>query len=159
METYLCKVCGHISFDSAPVDCPVCRAAIENFEKNPEAIKSPADTEDLNDMEKEHIPVVSVSKQCPMAHKGDCRDIRVSVGEVAHVMENEHYITFIDFYIDKRYLARISFTYKRLYPAALLHLREDRGRLTVIENCNVHGYWMTEMTLDAGGPESPWETV
>lgn len=155
METYLCRVCRHISFDNAPVDCPVCMSPIETFEKDPEAIKVPSDPDNLDETEKKHVPVVSVSNQCPLTHKGRCIDVRVSVGEIAHVMESEHFITFVDFYIDKRYLARISFTYKRLHPAALLHLNVDGGRLTVVGNCNVHGNWLTEITLNSGGLASP----
>lgn len=150
METYLCRICGHISFDNAPVDCPVCMAAIENFQKVSGGIKKPADPENLSEMDRMHMPVVAVSKQCPLAHKGDCIDVRVSVGDIEHVMESEHFITFLDFYIDKRYLARITFTYKRLHPAALLHLNVDGGKLTVVGSCNVHGNWMTETVLNTG---------
>ena len=27
MKTFVCQVCGHVAFDQAPVDCPVCGAA------------------------------------------------------------------------------------------------------------------------------------
>jgi desulfoferrodoxin-like iron-binding protein len=150
METYLCKVCGHISFDNAPVDCPVCMAPIENFKKDPDVIKKPADPDLLNELEKKHVPVVTVTQTCGLIPGSECIDVKVKIGEIEHVMESEHYINFIDFYIDKRYLARVHLTYKRLHPATTLCLNVDEGKLRIIENCNVHGSWMTEIALDPG---------
>jgi superoxide reductase len=148
METHVCRKCGHIAFDNAPVDCPVCKAAIEHFDNNPEAIKKPLDPDNLNEMEKKHIPVVTLTKECCLIPGSGCVDVQVKVGEIEHVMESEHYINFIDYYIDKRYLARVQLTYKRLHPADALCLNVDGGTLAVIENCNVHGSWMTEVNLN-----------
>jgi desulfoferrodoxin-like iron-binding protein len=150
MDTFVCKVCGHIAFDNAPVECPVCRASIENFDKDTEAIKRPAEPDNLNELEKKHIPYVTVSNECALIPGGVCFEVRVTVGEIEHVMESEHYITFLDFYINKRFLARVQLTYKRLHPAAILHYNVEGGTLTVIENCNVHGNWMTEVSLNKG---------
>ncbi len=147
MNTFVCKTCGYIAFDNAPVDCPVCRSPIENFGKNTDAVKRPLDPQCLNEIEKMHTPVVTVSKTCSLVHGSGCFDVSVKVGEIEHVMESEHYITSIDFYVNKRYIARIRLTYKRLYPAASLHLNVREGTLSVIENCNVHGSWIKEVNL------------
>jgi desulfoferrodoxin-like iron-binding protein len=148
METFICKICSHIAFDNAPVDCPVCNSPIENFDKNPEAINKPEDPDNLNETEKQHIPVVNVSGECALLPGSGCIDIGVTVGETEHVMESEHYITSLDFYVDKRYLARIHMTYKRLHPVVVICLNVEEGILTVVENCNVHGSWMTEVNLN-----------
>ncbi len=145
MKTFVCKVCGHIAFDEAPVRCPVCEAPIENFENNPDAIKRPADPGNLSEGDKKHIPVLVVKKECGLFPGGECTDLHVKVGEIEHVMKTEHFITFIDFYVDKKYIARVSLTPQRLHPAAALHLNVNTGRLIAIENCNVHGSWMTEI--------------
>ncbi len=147
MKTFVCRMCGHIAFDHAPVDCPVCRAPIENFDNNPGAIHMPEDPRNLSEIEKKHIPVITVSSQCQLIPGGGCVDVQVKVGEIEHVMESEHSITFIDFYINQRYQARIQMRYRRLHPAAMLHLSVDTGTLTVVANCNVEGNWMSEVDL------------
>lgn len=147
MKTFVCKICSHVAFDHAPIECPVCRAPIENFENNSEAIKMPEDPENLNEMEKKHIPVITVSKECSLIPGSRCIDVHVKVGKIEHVMESEHFIPFIDFYINKRYLARVNLIFNKLHPAALLHLNVDEGTLAVVENCNVHGRWMAEVNL------------
>jgi desulfoferrodoxin-like iron-binding protein len=148
MKTFICKRCGHIAFDHAPIICPVCNAPIEHYEDNPQALVIPEDSENLHEHEKQHIPVLSVSEECVLSDGKKCIDIHVKVGEVEHVMESEHYITFLDFYLNKRYLARINFTYKRLHPAVSLRMNIDSGGvLTVVEHCTVHGNWMAEVTI------------
>lgn len=147
IKTYVCKVCGHINFDEAPVRCPVCEAPIENFEYKEDAIKRPADINNLSEAEKKHIPLVTIKKECTLISDG-CTDVYVRVGEIEHVMESEHYITFIDFYIDGKYIARLNLTPRYLHPATVLHLNlANKKKLTVIENCNIHGHWMTEVTI------------
>ncbi len=147
MKTFACKVCSHIEFDEAPVKCPVCEAPIENFENNSDAIKKPADPDNLSEGDRKHIPVLVVKKECGLIPGGECIDVQVKVGEIEHVMETEHYITFIDFYIDRKYIARTAFIPHGLHPAAALHLKVNTGTLTAIENCNVHGSWMAEVDL------------
>ncbi len=62
-------------------------------------------------------------------------------------MQAEHYITYIDFYIDKEFISRISLTPGKVNPAGALHLSANSGKLTVIECCNVHGAWISEESL------------
>lgn len=146
MKTFVCRVCGHAAFEQAPVDCPVCKAPIENFDNNPKAIHMPEDPSNLSETEKKHIPMIVISKECRLIG-GECVDVHVKVGEIEHVMESEHSIAFIDFYINQRYQTRVQLRYKRLHPAATLHLRVDTGTLTVVANCNVHGNWMSEVNF------------
>ena len=146
MRTFVCRVCGHVAFEQAPVDCPVCKAPIENFDNNPEAIHMPEDPSNLSETEKKHIPMIVILKECKLIG-GGCIDVHVKVGEIEHVMESEHSIAFIDFYINQRYQARVQLRYKRLHPAVMLHLSADTGTLTVVVNCNVHGNWMSEVNF------------
>ncbi len=147
MRTFVCRVCGHVAFEQAPVDCPVCKAPIENFDNNPKAIHMPEDPSNLSETEKKHIPMIVISKECRLITSGGCVDIHVKVGKIEHVMESEHSIAFIDFYINQRYQARVQLRYKRLHPAVMLHLSADTGTLTVVANCNVHGNWMSEVNF------------
>jgi desulfoferrodoxin-like iron-binding protein len=147
MKTFVCQVCGHIAFDEAPVECPVCGMAIENFENEPDAIKKPSDPDHLTELEKMHVPVIRFRKGCSLAPEVECIDLQIKVGEIIHVMESEHLINFIDLYVNKRYITRISLTHKKLYPAAGFHLMVTEGVITVVAACNVHGHWMARLNL------------
>ena len=148
MKTFVCQVCNHIAFDEAPVDCPVCGYAIENFEKDEEAIKAPADPGNLTEIEKMHMPVVKINKDCSWDHDNDCTSLLIKVGEIEHVMDSEHLIEFIDLYINKKYFSRLTFTAKKIHPAALFHMAADNGTVSVIAYCNTHGSWRTKIKLD-----------
>jgi len=147
MKTYVCQICGYIAFDEAPVECPVCGMPIENFENEPDAIKMPVDPENLNETEKKHIPVIQIRRECGLTPDIPCIDVGIVIGEVMHVMESEHLINFIDLYINKRYVSRVSFSRRVLYPAARFHLNLEEGSITAVASCNVHGYWMSRVNL------------
>ncbi len=152
MKTFVCQACRHITFDEAPVECPVCSASIENFENYSDQMHIPADSSTLTEEEKKHIPVITIGTNCGSAHAEVCTNLSISVGEIPHVMETEHYITFIDIYKDKKFLVRTTFTPRKTFPAAALHLNLNGGRLAVIADCNIHGSWLAKMKL-------PEETV
>ena len=147
MKGYTCKICGFISINgSAPDNCPVCVAPKTAFEAKDDAIKTPKDANNLTDLEKKHIPLITVVKKCGLIPEG-CQDVHVKMGEIQHPMQPEHYITHIDFYIDKEFIARVYLTPEKLNPAAALHLKAGSGKLSVIEACNLHGAWIGETDL------------
>ena len=147
MKTFVCKVCGHVAFNQSPDRCPVCGAPRTSFNEDPAAIKKPANPAALTDGDKKHIPVIVVNRQCGLIPGGSCVDVHAKVGEIEHVMEEKHYIRFLDYYLDLRFVARVEFAPVGCHPAAALHLKASSGKLTVVENCNVHGSWMSEQTL------------
>ncbi len=148
MKGYVCGVCGFISINGgAPDKCPVCGAPKASFKENADAIKTPVDSKNLTDLEKKHIPVIVVIKKCGLIPGGGCTDVHVKMGEIQHPMEASHYITYIDFYIDNEFIARIHMTAEKLNPAGALHLKSSSGKLTVVENCNIHGNWINEVNL------------
>jgi superoxide reductase len=140
MKGFVCGTCGHIAFDSAPENCPVCKSPKSVFAEK-DAIKT---AQDEGSGEK-HVPVIKVVKQCGLIGEG-CTDVHVKVGEVTHPMEAEHFITWIDFYVDKKWVERVMLT-PDLNPAAGAHIKADSGKLTVIELCNLHGHWINEVDL------------
>jgi desulfoferrodoxin (superoxide reductase-like protein) len=148
MKTFICQVCGHIAFEQAPVDCPVCSSAIENFENAPDVIKKPADPDALSETDRIHIPKIVIDKTCTLLHQRECITARVTVGENEHMMESEHFIHFMDFYIDQKYISRVLLTPKHSYPSADLHFHLTMGTLSVIAHCNVHGSWIGTAGLD-----------
>ena len=99
-----------------------------------------------NELEKKHIPVISMVKGCGLVPDG-CQDIHVKMGEIKHPMQPEHYIMHIDFYIDSNFISRVILTPDKLNPAAALHLKAASGKLSVIEFCNLHGAWIKELDL------------
>ena len=146
MKGYVCKVCGFIAINgSAPENCPVCHAPKTSFEEK-DAIKTPADPQNLTEAEKKHIPVITVVKKCGLIPEG-CTDVHVKMGEIQHPMQPEHYIVHIDFYIDNEFISRIILTPDKLNPAGALHLKAKSGKLSVIELCNLHGAWIKEVNL------------
>ena len=147
MKGFVCKNCGFISIDgSAPDKCPVCGSPKSAFSEKEDAIKTPADPANLTELEKKHIPVITVVKKCGLIPEG-CIDVHAKMGEIQHPMLPEHFIGHIDFYIDKKYISRVMLTPEKLNPAAALHLKANSGRITVISSCNIHGNWMKESDI------------
>jgi superoxide reductase len=146
VRVFVCSVCGHIQFGAAPETCPVCHAKQQAFKEQPDAIKQPANPNALTDGDKKHIPKIVVVKKCGLVPEG-CVDVHVRVGEILHVMQPAHWIRYIDFYLDRKYVARVSLTPEKCNAAAGLHLNATSGTVTAIENCNVHGNWMSEVAL------------
>ena len=147
MKGFVCKIWGFISIDGdAPDRCPVCGAPKSSFEEKEDAIKIPKDVNNLTELEKKHIPVITLVKKCGLIPEG-CQDVHVKMGEIQHPMQPEHYINHIDFYIDRDFIARVHLTPEKLNPAAALHLKASSGKLSAIELCNLHGAWIKEIDL------------
>ena len=147
MKILECKGCGHIEFDQAPEKCLVCRGAPSSFVENAAAIKKPADASALTDGDKKHIPQIVVVKECGLIPGGGCTDAHVRVGEIEHVMQPKHFITWLDYYLDRKFISRVWLSPEVCHPAAALHLNVSAGLVTVVENCNVHGNWMNEVSI------------
>lgn len=147
MRVFECSVCGHIEFNEPPEKCLVCGSLKSAFKENPDAIKKPADPAALTDSEKKHIPAITVVKECGLIPDSGCFDVHAKVGEIIHVMEEKHYIRYLDFYLDYRFISRVWLSPEVCHPAACLHMKVSSGKITVLENCNVHGNWMSEADL------------
>ena len=147
MKAFVCKVCGFASINgSAPDKCPVCGAPKTSFEEKEGAIKTPQDANNLSDLEKKHVPVIGIKKQCGLVGPG-CVDANIKVGAALHVMEAKHYIMYIDLYLDRDFIARYHLTPEKLNPVLGVHLKVSSGKLSVLENCNLHGRWITETEI------------
>ncbi|MCM8782266.1 MAG: hypothetical protein NC828_04380 [Candidatus Omnitrophica bacterium] len=144
MDTFVCKKCGYVAFKEPPERCPVCYAPKQDFELKRDAIKEPIDQKNLNDLEKKHIPVIDIRRQCGLVGEG-CIDANIKIGEILHVMEVKHYIMYIDIYLDYNFIARYHLTPEKLNPVLGIHLKVSQGKLLALENCNLHGRWMKEI--------------
>lgn len=146
MKIFECKVCGHIEFNSAPDTCLVCRAKKDSFIQNENAIQK-VGLPDRPEADKKHIPKIVIVKECGLIPNAGCVDVHVKVGEISHPMLNEHFIRCIDIYHDYKFISRIWLSPIVCNPAAALHLKVQSGKITVVENCNIHGNWMAESDI------------
>ena len=145
MKLFVCQVCGHVSFGNLPDNCPVCFSPKEKFSQNDNVFadskaKSP-------EADAKHVPFVIVEKKCGLVQDATCIDAHIKIGKVTHPMEDKHYITFIDCYLDDVFVKRAFLTPKGINPATALHIKNPAKKLTVVERCNLHGYWMVETSL------------
>jgi len=93
MEIYICKVCGHIEFGTAPDVCPVCHAAKIAFQENNSIFEDSA--KDNSEGIKKHTPYVITQKDA-LIEEGPSTDVKVCIGELLHPMLENHFIHFID---------------------------------------------------------------
>jgi len=121
-EIYKCEVCGNvievISVGGGELVC--CEKPMVLLEEKAK-----------DEGKEKHVPIIE---------KGD-GFIKVKVGEVPHPMEENHYIQWIDLYLDGRLCQR-----KELFPgekpeAEFVVNSEKFEEIEVREFCNVHGLW------------------
>lgn len=79
-----------------------------------------------------HVPVISV----------DGQTVTVAVGEVAHPMQDAHYITFVALETDKGSIIRKLNPGEE--PVAKFSIAADEKVIAAYEYCNLHGLWMAK---------------
>lgn len=99
------------------------------------AATGPADTA------KKHVPVITVQGDVKV---GQPFTVTIKVGELPHVMENGHFIQFVDLYCGHIYISRVDFTAELNKPEVSLNVvlhHEGKRPLRVFSRCNLHGIW------------------
>lgn len=144
MSAFICSVCGHIDFTDGKTACPVCGAQAEKYTRNDRVFEESA--EKSKEAAIKHIPAVTVNKKCGLIPEQSCLDIIVRIGATLHPMESAHFIQFIDCYVDDKYVSRIFLT-PGVFAAGAFHLKAQGKKVTIVENCNLHGYWKTDVNL------------
>ncbi|MBN2535356.1 MAG: hypothetical protein JXB88_20935 [Spirochaetales bacterium] len=140
-KLFVCNVCGHIEFNHIPEKCPVCGASKVNFRENPDAI-IPSEKEG----KEKHVPVITVTAACGMID--DCRDIHIKIGSTTHPMQQDHWIVWIDIYVNNNYTSRYTMLPDSMQPAVSIHVKKSvTGKLTVVHFCNKHGRWIANAEL------------
>lgn len=144
MSCFICNVCGHVEFSSAPENCPVCFAPQTSFVQNDQVF---AESEEKSkEAAVKHIPAITINKECKIIPEEPCVDVIVRIGETLHPMLDEHSIQFIDCYVDDVYVTRV-FLSPGVYPSAVIHLKTSGNKVRIVENCNLHGHWQAEADL------------
>jgi len=144
MHVFICQNCGHIEFSSAPHRCPVCGFQKNQFKQNDNVFEESAASSPEGGVK--HVPVVKVVADCKLIPEENCIDILVRVGETLHPMEDKHFITFLDLYVDDKYVSRLLLS-PDMYPGAVFHLKTPGSKVAVVEQCNLHGHWINEASL------------
>lgn len=147
MKGFVCKKCGYVSINgSAPDKCPVCWAPKTDFEEKADALKTDQVKVEKGETEKKHIPAITIIKKCGLIPDG-CTDVHVKIGEITHPMEQKHFITAIDLYLNKEFISRIHLTPVHLNPAGAWHLKAHAGTISAVALCNIHGSWIKDASL------------
>jgi superoxide reductase len=121
LEIYKCEVCGNI--------VEVVHASGGQLVCCGQPMKLM--TENSVDASKEkHVPVIEKV----------AGGVKVSVGSVAHPMEEKHYIEWIELIVDGK--AYRQFLNPGEKPEALFNVEGDK--LTAREYCNLHGLWKNQ---------------
>ncbi len=122
-EIYKCDTCGNIVevLDNGAGELVCCGNPMTLLEVQTEGDKAP-----------KHKPVVTI----------DGNTVTVDVGEVAHPMEEDHSIRFIELNLgDERFIAELN---PGEEPKATFVVDEDLlndNDVVVKEYCNLHGLW------------------
>ncbi|MDR3256281.1 MAG: hypothetical protein LBT18_01270 [Endomicrobium sp.] len=146
MNGLVCKVCGYVSLDGSKERCPVCHLK-DVFEEKEDAYKMPDFKAGSGEPEKKHIPAFNVIEKCGFIPGTGCVDVHVKIGEIVHPTLPEHHITEITFYINNKFVGNFVLT-ADINPAAVIHLKGGtKGKVQVIENCNLHGRWFNEVEI------------
>ncbi|AFV23914.1 Superoxide reductase [Methanolobus psychrophilus R15] len=93
----------------------------------------------LNDSEKKHAPVIVAPDE---AIAGEPFEVKVIVGNVPHVMDEKHYISQIELYLDENPIGKVEFKTTEGVAEAVFEVAgtEDMIVAREIRNCTVHGF-------------------
>jgi superoxide reductase len=118
LEVYKCNVCGNIVevLHGGQGELVCCGQAMAKLVENT-----------VDAAKEKHVPVVE---------KVDA-GVKVKVGEVAHPMEEKHYIEWVEIIADGK--AYRQFLNPGETPEAVFNV--DAGQVTAREYCNLHGLW------------------
>lgn len=144
MSIFVCGVCDHVEFGSAPDNCPQCGSLKENFNQDDNVFIEAA--EKSKEGAHKHIPSIRVNKECKLIPEESCVDVIVRIGETLHPMEEKHFIQFADCYVDDQFVSRIIFT-PGVYASGCFHLKTKGSKVRIVEFCSLHGHWHAEADL------------
>ena len=123
VKFYRCKHCGNIIIKIEDHKVPVMCCGEEMEELIPNTVDAATE---------KHVPVVSIHDY----------EVTVTVGEVAHPMEEAHMIGWV--YIVTNQGAQRKFLKANTDPVIEFALCPDEKLQEVYAYCNLHGLWMTK---------------
>jgi desulfoferrodoxin-like iron-binding protein len=144
MAIFVCEVCGHVEYGSAPAACPICHAPKEKFRQD-DGLFTDAEAK-TKDGTVKHTPVITVLAQSTLVPEQPCRAVDVRVGKVLHPMEEAHHLRFIDCYVDHAFVSRATLGIGAI-PTTGFSAKAGAAKAQIVELCNLHGYWQAEAAL------------
>ena len=98
-----------------------------------------ADPHSLTPVEKKHAPVISIPSYIKAKQ---VFYLTAQVGETLHVMTPQHWIMWLEVYVDDVLISRTEFSPYSPYAIVTVPLSLDReSTVKVLERCNLHGIW------------------
>jgi superoxide reductase len=118
LEVYKCEVCGNIVevLHGGDGELVCCGQPMKRFVENT-----------VDAAKEKHVPVVEKIEG----------GVKVKVGDVAHPMEEKHYIEWVEIIADGK--AYRQFLNPGEAPEATFNV--EAGQITAREYCNLHGLW------------------
>lgn len=118
LEVYKCEVCGNIVevLHGGDGELVCCGQPMKRFVENT-----------VDAAKEKHVPVVEKIEG----------GVKVKVGDVAHPMEEKHYIEWVEIVADGK--AYRQFLNPGEAPEATFNV--EAGQITAREYCNLHGLW------------------
>lgn len=118
LEVYKCEVCGNIVevLHGGDGELVCCGQPMNRFVENT-----------VDAAKEKHVPVVERIEG----------GVKVKVGDVAHPMEEKHYIEWVEIIADGK--AYRQFLNPGEAPEATFNV--EAGQITAREYCNLHGLW------------------
>jgi superoxide reductase len=102
-------------------------------------IQRAKDHDDLTETEKKHVPIIDAPSE---VIAGEPFDVKVTVGNIPHVMEEEHYIEWIELYLNGDLVGRneLQFSDEKAEAVFTAKGTEEMISAREIMNCTVHGF-------------------
>lgn len=113
--------------------CPICGNIVEILHAGPGALACCGQSMELLN---ENTTDAATEKHVPVIEMGD-GSIKVTVGSVAHPMEDAHYIEWIELIADG--ISYTQFLKPGEAPEAVFNV--TASSVTAREFCNLHGHW------------------
>jgi len=121
LEVYKCEVCGNIVelVHAGDGDLSCCGQEMKLMSENT-----------VDAAKEKHVPVIEVGEG----------SVKVTIGSVAHPMEEKHYIEWIELIADGK--AYRQFLKPGDAPTAIFNVTAKK--VTAREFCNLHGLWSAQ---------------
>ncbi len=96
------------------------------------------DPENITDTEKKHVPVIEA---LDLMTAGGCFDVKVQIGSVPHVMEDGHYIEWIELCLGEEVVGKVELSASDEPLVTFTVAPEERLIASEqIESCYIHGF-------------------
>jgi len=105
-------------------------------ENNYEEAQTYQDENNPSELELKHVPIIEL----------DTNYVKVTVGEEKHPMEANHWIQYIELFVDGESAGRIDLSPGE-EPEAEFDLSPQAKKIVAHELCNQHGLWENELEI------------